>query len=232
MNKEHAQRVIDHQRKPPPWSYSNLSDYLICPRRYYRRHIKRDLEREEKTEAQTAGTEAHEAFKSAIRRGTKLPKALTSYEPFVEPIRKVPEGQRFAELKLGMTEAGKPCDFLDHDVWGRGALDVLILGRTSVLFDWKLGKTREDPLELSLQALLLKAKYPDVTRIVGHYVWLRQNRLGKPHDVSDTVSTRAWVDEKLEEIAGRIETGAWPPDENPLCAYCNVHDCEYIREPK
>ena len=231
MNKDHARKMLEHQRRPPVWSYSNLSDYLICPRRYYRRHIKKDVEREEKSQAQLRGIDVHEAFRVAIRRGGELPASYAEFEPFVAPIRKVPEGQRFAELKLGMTQAGASSDFFDHDTWGRGVLDVVVLGRTALLFDWKLGKSREDPLELSLQALLLKAKYPDIVEIVGRYVWLKDGRLGKPHDVSDTVSTRAWVDEKLEEIANRLEYDAWPPDENPLCRYCNVHDCEYWRDP-
>lgn len=228
LNIEHAKKVLEFQEKKfPPWSYSNLNDYLICPRRYYRRHVLKDLPPEEKTEAQLKGTAVHEAFRKRIRRGDKLKDELAMYEPLLEPIMQVPVHQRMAELKLGMREDGTACDFFADDVWGRGAVDaVLILGETAWLVDWKTGKMHSDPLELELQALLLKANYPSLERIVGNFVWLRNVTVGKLLDLSDTVSTRAWVDEKLEEIQSRTD---WPPDENYLCRFCNVTDCEYHR---
>lgn len=232
MNIDHAKQVLDHLRKPPPWSYTSLSDYIRCPRRYFRRHVKKDLPPEDKSDAQLTGTAVHEAMKAAIRRGNKLPSAFVGYEPLVAPLRKVPEHRILAELKLGMTVEGRDCDFFAEGVWGRGALDVVVFGdnNSALLLDWKTGKSREDPFELALQALLLRSKYPEIEKVIGHYVWLRTGKLGQAHDVSDTNSTRASVDELMEEISNRLESNAWPPDENPFCGWCNVHDCEYVRE--
>lgn len=232
MDTEHAKQMLDHLRKPPPWSYTALQDYILCPRRYHRRRVVRDLPEEEKSEAQLIGTAVHEEFKAAIRRGRKLKQGFAQYEPLIAPLRKVPDHRIMTELKLGMVETGEPCDFFAPGVWGRGALDVVIFGDRdhALLLDWKTGKLKEDPFELSLQALLLRAKYPEMRRVTGHYVWLKTGRLGAAHDVSDTQSTLAGVKELMEEISGRLESGAWPPDENPFCRFCNVHDCEYVRK--
>lgn len=98
-----------------------------------------------------------------------------------------------------------------------------------MLFDWKTGKVREDPRELSCQALLLKAHHPEVTLIKGAYVWLKENRVGQMYDLSNTDrvfnANKAATGQQQE----CLETEHWPKEPNALCGWCPVKDCEFNR---
>src|SRR5216684_1902995 len=90
-------------------------------------------------------------------------------------------------LKTGITKLGKPTGFFDKDVWLRCKIDVTMLNGTAVfLSDFKTGNSKyEDPFELEIQALTLKAAIPAITKIAGHFAWLKENRIGAVHDLSD-----------------------------------------------
>jgi hypothetical protein len=105
-------------------------------------------------------------------------------------------------------------------------------GTAALLLDWKTGKKREDPTELATNAMLVQAHNPQLTTIKGRYVWLKDGVLGEEHDVSDTASTWAAVNNTVEEIRDCQAENNWPKKQGPLCAWCNVFDCENNRNPK
>jgi hypothetical protein len=94
---------------------------------------------------------------------------------------------------------------------------------TAVLLDWKTGKVREDPFELEVQAVLFQAHEPIVEHLYGQYVWLREGRRGKLHDVSDT--KRTWA--RIQALANEIENSRYDKTPGPLCNWCPVKDCEH-----
>ncbi len=132
------------------------------------------------------------------------------------------------EKKTGITKDGKPTGFFDKDVWLRCKIDATMLNSTAVfLADWKTGGSKyEDPFELEIQALTLKAAIPQINRIAGHYVWLKENRIGQTHDLSDFAATWARINNKVERIEDAMKDGDWPKNKNPLCGWCSVKDCE------
>jgi len=211
--------------KPLVHSYSSLNDYVVCPRRYYHKWIARDLPAEEKSAAQLEGTRVHEAFKKRLRLGDPLPDDLQKHEHLAGGLIKVAPVLH-SEFKMGLTADGRACEFFDSSgpVWLRGTADVIILmnHNSAWLGDWKNGKVREDPQELLIQALLLQAKWPDVRDIKGSYIWLTTGMVGPPHDLSDTLATFKWVQDKDKRIKERIAANDWPPDEGPLCGWCPV----------
>jgi PD-(D/E)XK nuclease superfamily len=215
-------------------SYSFLDAEANCPRKAYHKFIARDLPREEQSDAQKAGIAVHTAFERRINEGTPLPTSFKKYDAIgdmFDRYKKEFDGHGLvqAELKLAMTADHKPVDFWSKLAYLRGALDVAVIFpdyKSAYVWDWKTGKVREDPWELQIQGLLLKALHPKLEMITGSYVWLKDGKLGEPHDLSDTDRTAASVRAQLGEVQRRAE---WPARPNPLCGWCPVpkSKCEH-----
>ena len=122
-----------------PVTYTFHRNFDNCPRKAWHINIAKDLPKED-SEAMRWGNQVHKALDQRIRVGTPLPKEMEKYEHFCS----FGNYRVKTELKLGIRENGKPCDFFDSDVWMRGVVDVLIpawggLDR-AVIWDWKTGK--------------------------------------------------------------------------------------------
>lgn len=211
-------------------SHYTLNTWEICPRQYYHKIVLKDLLREAKSQAQTWGIQVHSAMEARINKGTPLPKKMEKWEPLVNFGPYVTK----AEVKLGMRENGLPCGFFDSDCWLRGVVDVHISHpdglATAAIADWKTGKRREDPEELAIHAVLLKAHFSHYEKITGFYVWLQDSAVGQPHDLSATDQKRESLRETIDEIGHQSAMGYFPPKQNPLCSWCKV-TCEYNPDP-
>jgi hypothetical protein len=208
----------------PVLSYTFLSCWNICHHQAMRRYILKDLPREPETPQMAWGNAVHEAMESRINDGTPLPESMP-WEHLAAPLA---AHKVIAEQKAGVTRNGAPCDFFATDVFLRGKLDAPIFGgaECALLVDWKTGKPREDPLELEIGALLLQAQHPHVRKITGRYAWLKENRIGKEHDCSDTLRTWAYVNTVARHVQHAIDTQDFPKMPGPLCGWCPVKDCE------
>ncbi len=210
--------------KPLVYTYSNLNAYENCPHQMYRRYIKKDVPYVE-TPEMAWGNAVHSAFEHRVGAGKPLPDTMRQWEEFAAPFDNKPAT---VERKLGCTSKGKPTGFFDNDVWLRGKVDVEVThGTTAFMADWKTGNGKyESSFELEVGALLLKANNLQLTRVIGNYVWLKENRVGQQYDLSAFRQT--W--DKVNEIVGRIEAdraaGEFPKKKSGLCPWCNVSDCE------
>ena len=215
--------------KLPPWSHTFLRDYQNCQHKSFRRFVLRDLPFES-TEAMEEGKRVHEALARRIGKGTPLPGSMRGYEPVCSLF----DGRVcYTELKLGIDRSRLSCGFFDDQVYGRGIIDLAVIDRErrrAMLVDWKTGKPREDNLELKLQAVLLAARYPYLERIAGHLFWTRTMRPGPMYDLSDIEATWEEVQRSMHEVERSFRLDDWPKDENPLCGWCPVLDCEYNRK--
>lgn len=213
----------EKQMKVPVWSYSFLSTYDRCPSQAAAKYVNKTYPYEKENEALRWGNAVHDGMEHRINNNVRLPNDMQQWECFVEDLPKVE-----AELKLGVRKDYSPCGFFDKDVYGRGKLDVPIIdGDVGFIFDWKTGKEWEDPLELKIGAVLLKAKYPQLKEIVGAYCWLKENKWGQVYDLSDTDSTQKWIDETMEKAA---RSNFWTPKRNALCSWCSLTDCPYYKD--
>ena len=209
--------------KPIVYSYTLLKTADTCLYKCFRQYVKRDLPFD-KTPEIDWGNKVHEAMEYRLG-GKPLPQNMQHWEPLAVVYV---ERQARPEKKTGITRDGKPTGFFDKDVWLRCKIDATMLRNEAVfLADWKTGSSKyEDPFELEIQALTLKAAIPAITRVGGHYVWLKENRIGEPHDLSDFNATWAKVNNKVEVIEDCMASGEWPKTKNPLCPWCGVLDCE------
>jgi PD-(D/E)XK nuclease superfamily len=219
------------------YSYTNLNCYEnVCPYQFYERYIKKSTPFIE-TEAMRYGTKVHEAMEHRIAHKKPLHPDFAQWEPFAAPfngvLTPVQTSRVRCELKLGVTSEGRACDFFDNaQVWLRGKLDVVASDvEKAYLVDWKTGNSNyEDRFELDVGALMLHAANPVLKKIVGNYVWLKENRLGELYDLSDT--RHAWT--KVTGIVKRIErdrqTGQFEKRPGPLCGFCDVKHCEHNKK--
>jgi PD-(D/E)XK nuclease superfamily len=206
------------------WSYSFLNKFLQCPHEAWHRYILKDVPYAE-TEAMKKGNEVHSALEQRLK-GQPLPKAFDRYEFFVQPLGRYSAIE--PEMKLGVTSTGQPCAFFASDVWGRGKIDVPIVVKDSaVILDWKTGRVWEDPFELQVQALLLRAHHRQLERIVGSYVWLNESRAGVIYDLTDTQKTWDKICGLMDGVAHREAMGVWEKKPSKLCGWCPVASCEH-----
>jgi hypothetical protein len=210
------------------WSYTFLHTYdEVCPHQAWRKFIKRDISFVS-TPTTEKGTYVHKAMKRRMD-GKPLPDDLQEFERFAKPF----DGKNVeSELSLGVTTHCTPIGSFDPLTWGRGTLDVVIRnGATAYLCDWKSGKSKyETPFELEVHAVLLHAKYPDLTKIVGQYVYLGENKISQMYDLSHTAKTWSKIERIMSEVKADLKARHFEKRQGPLCGYCDVKDCQFNRK--
>ena len=217
-------KTIEQFAKPLVYSYTLLKTADTCLYKCFRQYVKRDLPFD-KTPEIDWGNKVHEAMEYRLG-GKPLPAGMQHWEPLAVVYV---ERQARPEKKTGITKDGKPTGFFDKDVWLRCKIDATMLRNTAVFIsDFKTGSSRyEDPFELEIQALTLKAAIPQIDRIAGHYAYLKENKIGQTHDLSDFNATWAKINNKVEVIEDAMASGEWPKTKNPLCGWCACIDCEH-----
>ena len=223
---------VQTAHKPLVGSFTLLNQYLNCPHAMFHKFIAKTYPYVESLQ-QGFGNRGHKAFEERIGNKKPLPEEFSKYEHFAVPFD---AHLTIVEQKLGMTREGKPTGFFDKDVWFRGKLDTSILSNGSgYMADWKFGSSKyEDPFELEVGAVLLQAKYPKATKLVGRYVYPVENKLGQLYDLSNTDVTFARMKHLMDEIERDRATGWYEKRKSGLCGYCSVEDCEhhFVARPK
>lgn len=212
--------------RPPavlPWSYSSLSAFETCPKRFFLTRISKQI-----TEPQTAatmwGNQVHSALEHAVAGTTPLGANFKQYAPLVARIRAAP-GKKHVEQRFGVTKGFRPTEFFGKDAWFRGVIDVTVVNeKTAVVMDYKSGKVKSDGDQLKLFAGAAFALYPWVETVKTSYLWLAH----------DTSTSQAFTREELpsiwQEFAPRVErmeaaleSDKWMPRPSGLCkSWCPV----------
>jgi hypothetical protein len=202
-------------------SYTLINDYNNCPKKTWHRHIKKDIPKETKTWKQSKGTALHEALKKRLKTREPLPEEFKRLEPTCKYLQDH-DSIKYMELQLGCTSDGTYCDFFDPAVRFRGAIDLVCSNSPAAfILDYKSGKRWEDPLELKLNSILLRARYPDLTTISGSYFWTVDGEVGRFYKLDPDAAWKSLCG-TAEAMAGRLARADWPPDDNVLCAWCPV----------
>lgn len=217
-------------RRPLVWSYSMLHAFRdICPHQGEARYITKTIKFVE-TDAIRQGNAVHTAFEHRIGGGKPLPLELQALEKFAKPF----DGKDAkTEQWFQIDRSGNACARFAKDKFGHGKIDCYVLqGDSAYIADWKTGSSKyEDPFELEIQALLLKAKFPHLKTICGVYVWLKEGRFSKPYDLSDTAKTWEEVCSVMRGIENWRKLGEYPKKTSGLCGWCQRWDCENNSNP-
>jgi PD-(D/E)XK nuclease superfamily len=217
-------------------SFSSLNQYESCPHRYGEQYYYKRI-KWAGNKGTWKGDAAHEALEKRVGQGKALPEEMAHYEPFAQPFDTLPDTVHLrCEHRYGITADGRSCDFFANDVFLRGKVDVSVVTpdfTKAMVTDWKTNKTVWDkPFELEVSALYLKAAHPTLEVVLGSYVWLEHNKLGKQHDLSDFRFTWNKVLTHHAQIQADAKAGAFEKKPGPLCAWCPVKSCEHNRSEK
>lgn len=210
-------------------SHTLLACYQNCNHQAFRRYVAKDVPYVE-TPQMAWGNDVHDQMDKRLSSGKPLTGEVAKYEGFAAALAPM---MPLTEVRLGVRANWEPCGFYDADCYFCCKIDVLIVrDGTAAIFDWKTGKRREDPTELRQQGSLVLAHNPGLRRIVGRYVWLQDNALGVEHDLLSFVrQTDAEIVSMMAHLRASAGVNHWPKRQGPLCAYCNVPDCEFLRKP-
>jgi PD-(D/E)XK nuclease superfamily len=218
-------------RRKIVYTYTMLSTYKNCGHQMFRRYVKKDIPYVETPEMKW-GKDVHLAFEHRVGAGKPLPETMHQWEQFAKPY----DGRQvFTEQKLGITREGRPTGFWDADCWFRGIVDLTLKSESKAFInDWKTGSAKfEDPFELEIGALLLKAKYPELTAVQGVYTWLKEHRVSKPYNLSEFRATWNEINRLVTKIEADRVLGEFEKKQSGLCkGWCSVVDCEHYEPPK
>ena len=215
-------------RRPLVGTYTLLNNFKnVCEHQTYRRYVIKDQKYVE-TPEMAWGNKVHTAFEKRIGKGQVLPDDMRQWEHFAQPFDKF---KVLVEQKWGMTEQARKTGYFDNDVFFRGKADAVVVeGEKAMINDFKTGGSKyEDPFELATNALLLKVQFPEVKKVVGRYIWLKENRAGQMYDLSDFKGTWGEIRRLMNLIAEKRKSGEWVKKKSGLCSWCSVQDCEHWR---
>jgi hypothetical protein len=212
------------------WSYSGLSLFQQCPKKYYHLRVVKDIV-EPETTAILYGKEVHLALEEHIRDGKPIPPQFSQFQDVADMLKSIP-GDKLCEYKMGLTKDIQPCGFFDENVWFRGVADLLIVnGDQARVIDYKTGKSSEfaDVKQLELMALAVFKHFPKVRRVKAGLIFLVANDFVKAdYEKKDAPLTwLKWIQE-TDRIQSAYDTNVWNPKPNFTCRkYCLVKDCQH-----
>lgn len=213
-----------------PWSYTSLTGFETCPRRYYITRIAKEIV-EPQSQAMIHGNEVHKAIEQDLKGERALPEKYAQYGPMLTKVKMVP-GKRLVEQKVGLTKSYQPTTFFAKDVWVRGVLDLALVNTdTAVVLDWKTGKPKSDSDQLKLFAGMAFAMYPYVNTVKTGFAWLAHDKLDTAKFTRDDVPI-IWreFNNRVARMENAQESGDYPPKPSGLCrSWCPVGNnrCEF-----
>ena len=214
------------------WSYSSISLFKQCPRKYHRLRVLKDI-KEENAEHLIYGNAVHKAAEEYGRDGIPIPAKYDYIQPYVDTLIDSP-GDKYYEHKMGLTEELKPCEFLAKDVWWRGIADVLIVrpqDKAALLIDYKTGKSAKyaDTAQLELLALAVFAHFPEVDTIDAGLLFVVSKEIIsiEIHRADSEKFWGKWVKD-VQRLDECYNTDIWNPFPNFTCRkFCPVLNCEH-----
>jgi PD-(D/E)XK nuclease superfamily len=212
------------------WSYSSLSLFQQCPRKYYRLKVVKDV-KDKETEALLYGKKVHKAAEEYVRDGKPIPPQFSYIQKFLDPLKEIP-GTKLCEYEMGLTEKLEPCGFKAPEVWWRGIADLLIInGDKARLVDYKTGKSSQyaDVKQLELLSFAVFKHFPEVQSIKAGLIFMvaedlvrAEYALSQQHDI-----WAKWLPE-LSRLEKSYEVDVWNAKPNFSCKkFCPVTDCEH-----
>lgn len=212
----------------PAWSYSSLTAFETCPRRYHLTKVVKTV-KEPPTEATTHGNDVHKAFEDAVIKQQPMPPKYDEWQPIVMRLQSA-KGKREPELKLAINKSFQPVTWFDKTAWCRGIVDLSIEnGDKALALDYKTGKRKPDSTQLQLFAALLFHHKPYLENITTSFVWLKEKKLDTERFERGQIGN-IWQEfmPRVQRMETAFEKDKWIPQPSGLCrAWCPCTDCEF-----
>lgn len=201
-------------------SYSSMSTFLQCPRRYEAQYITKS-HKDKPFDATDRGNRVHAEIEAYLKGERADIPSETPRDALLDVLRKA--GAK-AEVPLAVRHDGTPCDFWDTGARLRGKMDVIVnLDGVLIGIDWKTGKRRDNSLQAAVYGFMLVAHYP------GHPIRVVFDYLSNGRDAA--IHYTPEMGDRVLNLMDDIETVQhFPPKPSGLCGWCPVDTCEYWRE--
>jgi len=211
------------------WSYSSLSLFQQCPKKYYHLRVVKDVV-DPPSDQIRYGLEVHKAAEDYIKDGVPLAPYLSYMQTALDALIAKP-GEKLCEYKMGLTEDMQACDFYAKNVWWRGIADLVILnGDEAKILDYKTGKsTYADTKQLEILSLATFKHFPQVTTVKAGLLFVVHTAFVKADFDSDKQDElwKYWTKE-TDRLKAAYDNDVWNPKTNFTCkAWCNVRDCAH-----
>jgi len=212
------------------WSFSSLKQFKNCPHQYHEVKVLQNYP-VKVSQQMLYGTEVHKALEDYTREQKELPKHYQRFKSLVDVLMDI-EGDKYYEHQMALSADKLPCEFSSPDYWVRGIADLLIVdGDTAFVVDYKTGSNRyPDTNQLKLMALMVFAHFPSVETVNGGLLFVVHNSF-LPEIYTRNKADTYWDSFALDlaRLKVAFETGNWHKNPGPLCAYCSVKTCEFMR---
>jgi len=220
---------------PSSWSYSSLSLFKQCPRKYHRLRVVRDIV-EPESEAMLYGSELHKAAEEYGRDGKPIPPKFAYVKKYIDILLDIP-GNHLFEHEMALDENRQPCAFRDPMYWWRGIADFMVVpeegaGDEAVIIDYKTGKSARyaDTGQLEILSLATFVHFPHVKKIRAGLLFVVSEEFVEFHiarkDAEEVWKTRWLPTTKRLDVAYTMDL--WNPSPNFTCRkFCPVEDCEH-----
>ena len=218
--------------KQVAWSYSRLSSFETCPRKYWAESVGKTVPFVKNDQA-LYGDEVHKAFANFFRTGQKLPLHLLHWTPVLQKISDAP-GEKVIEQQIALDINYAPVEWFAKDAWLRVISDLTqINGTQAVTWDWKTGRESQDFTQLKLNAAVTFHLDQNIEEITMAYLWLKTKR-PTVEKIKREQASDVWS-ELLPRVARYQQAHDeqnFPPRQCFLCkGYCPVKTCQFW-EPK
>ena len=218
-------------------SYSRLSTFESCPRKFEYLYVLKSIKDEGST-ATEYGTRVHSALEEYAKEITKGEPTVAEagmplddmetrggeagkWFPLVDLICRQP-GTKYFEHQMAVRRDKTPCGWFDSEVWLRSIADVLVVnGKKAYCCDWKTGKKKENPTQMQLFAAMVFLQFPEVEEVVTSFVWLVAN------DTTNATYHRRYADSlwtaiepRLVRVQESVDSGVFVARPSGLCPWC------------
>lgn len=215
-----------------PWSYSAITTFAKCPKRYYHTRVARDVV-DEGSAATRYGTEGHEAAELYIRDGKPLPGKFRFMQSTLDVLNAM-QGTKHTEIEMGVRKTNDgylPTTFDDPEAWYRGIADLLVVnGKKGLLADYKTGKSARyaDEKQLDLLAGAAFLHFPTLRKLKSTLLFVVSGEIvHKTHYAEERDAYLSVFDTELQRLEVAHQTGVWNAVSTPLCGWCPVVECPH-----
>lgn len=210
------------------WSYSTLTLFENCPRKFWAVKIAKVVSDDNKYNRR--GDNRHKLVAGYLKGATGLPPVVASLRPLLDKVKHAP-GEMYVEYEMTLTNEFVPTRWKDWDnAWVRAAADVLKVHDTrAVYIDWKDGKPGDPEDQIQLTSLLAFQYFPKVDTFVGSAVYWNHDTVSEPTMVTRQQIGTLWASyqARVAKVERAILTDHFPPTPNGLCGYCPYRECQY-----
>lgn len=232
----------------PPQTHSSLQVFDLCPRQYDAKYRTKTVKFQQSYDGWW-GDLGHKSLETYIKANGNYKFPDQTHEQNGENIRnyqwigesllhraKERGGYVLSERKFAIDHDRSTGDYWDKKTWLRGMIDVTIIYpklREAEVYDLKLGKKKDDTLQVDLYSVSAMLDYTEVDKVKAGYIWAKlgpNKAVDKPlvytrDSIQPILNTFA---AKTNEVKHAWATGNFPPRPNPLCKkWCDVMNCDF-----